>query len=180
VLSIEVPIGDEMFNEETNRFVRESFTLELEHSLASLSKWESKYEKPFLSDQEKTPDEILYYVKVMTLTPIVPAEIFLRLSEENIKEINDYINAKMTATTFRVDPTQRPSREIITAEVVYYWMFSAGIPKECENWHLNRLFTLIKVFSAKNAPQKKMNKAEALREQRNLNAQRRAQMGSSG
>jgi hypothetical protein len=180
VLSIEVPIGDEMFNEETNTFVRESFTLELEHSLASLSKWESKYEKPFLSDQEKTPDEILYYVKVMTLTPIVPAEIFLRLSEENVKEINDYINAKMTATTFRVDPTQRRSRETITAEVVYYWMFSAGIPKECENWHLNRLFTLIKVFSAKNAPQKKMNKADALREQRDLNAQRRAQMSSSG
>lgn len=180
MLSIEVPIGDEMFNEETNTFVRQSFTLDLEHSLASLSKWEAEFEKPFLSDKEKTPEEILQYVKFMTLTPIVPPDIFLRLSEENVKAINDYINAKMTATTFRIDPTQKPSREVITAEVVYYWMFSAGIPKECENWHLNRLFTLIKVFSAKNAPQKKMNKADAMREQRDLNAQRRSQMGSSG
>lgn len=180
MLTIEVPIGAESWDEDRQKFVTPSFTIELEHSLASLSKWEAKFEKPFLSKQEKSPEEIFAYIKLMTLTPVVPPEIFLRLSEDNVKAINDYINAPMTATTFRVDGPQRPTQEIHTAEVIYYWMFSAGIPIECENWHLNRLFTLIKVFSAKNSPQKKMSKAEAMRQQRDLNAKRRAETGSSG
>ena len=180
MLAIEVPMS-EGFNEETKEFVpADVIKLELEHSLVSLSKWESKFEKPFLSTENKTPEEILYYVQVMTLTPDVPPEVFLKLTEENIKAIDDYVGAKMTATWFREDANRGRSRETITAELVYYWMFSSGIPKECEDWHLNRLFTLIKVFSEKNKPQKRMSRSEIARQQRELNAQRRARLGTSG
>jgi hypothetical protein len=180
VLAIEV-LMSEGINEETREFVPAVVAkLELEHSLVSLSKWESKFEKPFLSTENKTPEEILFYVEAMTLTPDVPPGVFLKLSEDNIREIDAYVGSKMTATWFREDANQGRSREIITAELIYYWMFSSGIPKDCEDWHLNRLFTLIRVFSEKNKPQKKMSRTEIARQQRSLNEQRRAQMGTSG
>lgn len=171
----------EGLNENTREFVAtDVFKLEMEHSLVSLSKWESKFEKSFLHTKEKTSDEILWYIKAMVLTPDVPEDVFLNLSEDNIVEIDVYLGSKMTATWFRDDPNQKPSREVVTSELIYYWMFSSGIPKECENWHLNRLMTLIQVFSQKNKPQKKMSRSEIARQHRDLNAQRRAQMGTSG
>lgn len=179
MLVIEVPIS-EMYNEETNEFVVSTFRLELEHSLASLSKWESEFEKPFLKPDEKTDEETLGYVKAMTLTPNVPPEIYTKLSQENVQAIDEYINAKMTATWFSERKNQPRSREIITSEIIYYWMVSLNIPFECQHWHLNRLFTLVRVCQQKNAPQKKMSKREIAQRQRELNAQRRANMGTSG
>jgi hypothetical protein len=180
VLIIEVPMS-EGFNESTQEFVVKSFKLELEHSLVSLSKWESFFEKPFLGKEEKTPEETFWYIKeAMTLTPDVPPEVFARLTEDNVVAIDKYISAKMSATWFAEKKQQKHSRDVITAEVIYHWMITHNIWLECENWHLNRLLTLIRVCIEKNTQPKKMSKAEMLAQQRKLNAQRRSQFGSSG
>jgi hypothetical protein len=180
MLTIVVP-GVEMFDEESQEFVsKDDVTLELEHSLVSLSKWESKHEKPFLGKDEKSIEEILDYVKLMTLTPNVPEEVFLKLSEDNVIEINNYIEAKMSATWFNEPPGAPRSRDVITAELIYYWMVEFKIPFECEHWHLNRLFTLIRVCNIKQSKPKKMSRSESIARQRELNAQRRKQLGTKG
>ena len=172
--------GVESFDDDTQEFIAQGGTiLELEHSLVSLSKWESIHEKPFLGKESKTSEEILSYIKCMTLNK-VPREIFLKLNEENIQEIGDYIEAKMTATWFNEQPGEPPSREVITSELVYYWMTMFNIPFECEHWHLNRLFTLIRICNVKQAPPKKMSRAEIAQRNRELNAQRKAQLGTTG
>lgn len=179
MLKLSVQMSDELYNEETEEFSSETFDLELEHSLVSLSKWESKFCKPFLG-KEKTVEETIWYVEAMTLNDKVPEGIFQRLSDANIDAINEYIGAPMTATTVRELPNQRPSREIITAEVIYYWMIALNIPFQCEHWHLNRLLMLVKVCNAKNTPPKKVGKRDAARQRQELNAQRRQAYGTRG
>lgn len=180
MLTLEVTLA-EGFDETTQKFVvSESFTLELEHSLASLSKWEQREEKPFLAKEAKTAEETFRYIKDMVLTPDVPDVVYSNLSAANVQAVNEYINAKMTATWFTESGPQRVSREIITAEIIYYWMVSLQIPFECQHWHLNRLITLVRVCNEKNQPEKKTNRRTALEQRRLLNQQRRQQFGTAG
>ena len=176
-----VVLGVEMFDDESQEFTtKDDVALELEHSLVSLSKWESKHEKPFLGKAEKTTEEVFDYIKCMTLTPNVPDQVFSKFSEKNYNEINEYIEAKMTATWFSEIPGAPKSRDVITAELIYYWMVIFQIPFECENWHLNRLFTLIRICNVKQSKPKKMSRSEIAARNRELNTQRKAQLGTSG
>lgn len=174
-------LGIEMYDEEHLAFITKGdVVIELEHSLASLSKWESIFQKPFLGEKDKTQEEIYGYIKAMTLTPEVPEEVFLKLSSKNIEEINAYIDSRMSATWFNEAPGAPKSRDVITSELIYYWMTVFNIPFECESWHLNRLFTLIRICNIKQAKPQKMSRAEIAVRNRELNAQRKAQLGTKG
>lgn len=171
----------ESFDDSSQEFVVEGGTpLELEHSLVSLSKWESEHEKPFLGREPKTGEEVLAYVRAMAIDPNVPAEIFAQLDEENFKQINAYIESKQSATWFNEAPGAPQSSEVITSELIYYWLTVFNIPFEAERWNLNRLFNLIRICNIKSAKPKKMSRAETVARQRELNAQRKAQTGTSG
>lgn len=181
MLKIVVP-GVEAFDESADEIVTVGdVTLELEHSLVSLSKWESEFEKPFLAKGEKTEEEVVGYVKAMTMTPDPPEEVWYRLTNENFDAINRYLDAKMTATTiYEMHEAPQTKKETVTAELIYYWMFSYQIPLECEHWHLNRLFTLIRIFSMKAEKPKKMSQAEIARRNREINARRKAKYKTRG
>ena len=183
MLQITIP-ARELFDESKQEFINfKEQTLQLEHSLVSLSKWESKWCKSFLSKQTRTEEEILDYVRCMTLTQNVKPEVYNFLTSENVKQIEEYINAPMTATYFSNDEQQaRPNRETVTSELIYYWMIALNIPFECQKWHLNRLLTLIQVCNRKNqAPNKKKgNRASTLNQYAALNAARRKQHNTKG
>lgn len=180
MLRITVPAA-EYFDESRQMFIqKKEQTLQLEHSLVSLSKWEAKWKKAFLGKEEKTFEETLDYIRCMTITQNVDPEVYTRLTNENIREINDYIGDPMTATTFRKDNPGHPSRETITSELVYYWMIANNIPPEYQKWHLNRLLTLIRVCTIKNTPTKKRGKSEIMRQNAALNAARRKKLGTTG
>lgn len=176
-----VVAGTELYDEVTETFSTvNDVTLELEHSLISLSKWEAKTNKPFLGPGGKTPEDVISYIQAMILTPNPPANITDRLSDANIKEIQAYIDSQQSATTFNDRPNSAKRSEIITAELIYYWMIGFVIPFECQYWHLNRLFALIRVCNVKNTPGKMMPKHEIAQRNRELNAQRRAELGTRG
>ena len=182
MLEITIP-ATEQWDEVTEQFVStKEQRLQLEHSLVSLSKWESKWCKPFLSNKEKSHEEILDYIKCMTLTKNVDPEVYNVLTNENIKEINDYIMAPMTATTFSENGVRKKvNNEIFTSEVIYYAMTAYNIPFEnCEKWHLNRLITLIRVCGIKNEPSKKMSKRSIMSQNAALNAARRKKFNTKG
>lgn len=179
MLTIKIP-DREWFNDATQEFITvKGTTLQLEHSLVSLSKWEAKWNTPFLSKDIKTLEQTLDYIRCMTITQNVNPIVYEQLSDENIEQINNYINASMTATTFS-NLNSKPSREIITSELIYYWMIALNIPMECQKWHLNRLLTLIRVCNAKNAPPKKMSARDIMSRNSALNAARRKKYNTKG
>ena len=157
MLRITIP-SSEIFDERTNRFIKiKGQEIQLEHSLVSVSKWESKWKKPFLGDKPKTREETIDYVRCMTMTQNVDPSVYIGLTDQNIRDINTYIDDPMTATTFK-NKNRKSSRQIVTSEIIYYWMISLEIPMECQKWHLNRLLTLIRVCDEKSQPGKKKSR----------------------
>lgn len=180
MLRIIIP-GDELWDYDAEIFrYTEETVLEFEHSLVALSKWEARFHKLFLTKDKKSEEEMAGYVEAMLLTDIDPS-VLNRLSEEQVKKLDAYINDPMTATTFSNLPQQNSrSSERISSELIYFWMSQYQIDKECENWHLNRLFTLIRVHHAKQQKPQKMSKNKRVQTMAELNAQRKAALGTTG
>ena len=178
---LELVIKDiEVYDEGKSEFIIiKGKTLQVEHSLVSISKWESIWNKPFLSKKPKTVEETIDYIRCMTITQNVKNEIYNNLTNDNIETVSKYIVSPMSATFFN-DIDNSPSKEIITSEIIYYWMITYNIPIKCEKWHLNRLLTLIKVCSKKNDKPKKMSKSEIINRNRRLNEQRKQQYKTNG
>ena len=185
MLQITIPGIDNGWDESKQEFVSiKECTLQLEHSLVSLKKWESKWHKPFLSKEDKTHEETIDYIRCMTITKNVNPEVYRCLTSENISKINEYISDPMTATWFSEDKIQNGNKSrnnsVITNETIYYWMITYGIPMECQKWHLNQLLTLIRVFEVRNKKPKKMSRKEIMQRNTALNKARREAMNSKG
>lgn len=180
MLNITIP-KQELYDEENNEFINlPEKTICLEHSLVSVSKWESKWKKPFLSKEPKTVEETIDYIKCMTITQNVDDKVYNYLSKKNIEDINKYIDDSMTATTFYDVRKNTGRQENITSELIYFWMISLNIPMECQKWHLNRLLTLIKICNIKNDSGKKMSRSEINSRNAALNAARRKKLNTRG
>ena len=181
MLTITIP-GTELWDERSERFLTvQEETVTLEHSLVSISKWESKWHKAFLRKQKKTDEETRDYVRCMSVYDDVSPNILIGLTDENISQINAYIEDSMTATYISdIHKGAGTNRDTVTSELIYYWMIALNIPFECQYWHLNRLMTLINVCSIKNQPAKKMGRNELMRRNTALNAARRKQMHTKG
>lgn len=183
MLRITIP-AEEYYDDEAEVFVMtKACTLDLEHSLISVSKWESKFQKAFLSPRTKSDEEMLEYIRCMTIQKNVNREVYDRLTTAHVSQIAEYIGSPETATRFPDGDTASQTQqktETTTAELIYYWMFSMNIPYEFERWHLNRLLTLIRIFALKNSPQKKVSLNEVLSRNRRLNAERQAKYNTKG
>lgn len=176
--------GKKVYDEVHNKFITvKTMDLVLEHSLISISKWESKWHVPFLNDKiKKTPEMVAHYIECMVVSPKEPDPNFVNLlTKKQSDDIQKYIQDPMSATTFTIRKKSR-NREVITSELIYYWMFGNQIPKECEKWHLNRLMNLIQIFGIKNDPKGKgkMKANEIASENDRINEMRRKQLGTKG
>lgn len=184
MLRLEILISPEGWDAEKEEFVApKTQTLQLEHSLVSLSKWESKWGKPYLTQDTKTFDETIDYIRCMTITQNVDPDVYNHLSNANIEQVNEYVNAKMTATWFAEDKGKKKkarNNRPITNELIYYWMISFGIPFKCEKWHLNRLLTLIEVCEREANPRKGPGTKQSIVSYAELNADRKAKFNSKG
>lgn len=167
------PVQNLFYNTKGGKFV-------IEHSLVSLSKWESKWHIPFLSDKPKTLEQSIDYIRCMTITQNVDPNLYNQINQEVMNDISSYIEDPMTATWFSTKDEKKINKEVITAELIYYWMIAFNIPMECQKWHLNRLLTLIRVCDIKSQPAKKMGRNATLNSYRNLNELRRKRMGTRG
>lgn len=174
-------LAADYYDENKGRFItRKPRKVMLEHSLVSLSRWESKWKESFLSNKKKTREQSLDYIRFMSTSGVLDDETLSMFGPKEMATINEYIEDKMTATTIKRRGPAPHSRDIITAEVIYWWMIQYGIPMECEKWHLNRLLTLIEVCSVKSGPQQKMSRQEEMAQRRMLNASRKAHLNTKG
>lgn len=181
MFQLTIPLTAEGWDEMKEEFVEpKTVTIQLEHSLVSLSKWESKWCKPFLVKKDLTNEEALDYIKCMTITSNVKPDVYNHLTTTNINEILEYINAPMTATTVREDKHSKGGNKIVTSELIYHWMIELGIPFECQKWHLNRLIMLIKVRNAELTPSKKMSQREIMSRNAALNAANKKRLHTRG
>lgn len=164
MIEIVVP-ATTLFDERTNQFHKtKETTLQLEHSLLSLSKWEAKWQTPFLTDEPHSEEKSLDYFRCMTINRGVDPLVYRAIKPAQFAAIKAYISSPQTATT--VNKIEQPSnghKQVLTSELIYYYMIAYNIPFECEKWHLNRLIMLIRICDVKNQPQKKMSNADFAR-----------------
>lgn len=181
MLQITIP-ETELFDEVRQEFINvdKPTTLTLEHSLVSISKWESKWKKPYLTDEVKSVEETIDYIRCMTITQNVNPNIYYALTDQNFREVEEYIHDPHSATTIVEYGKAKKTTEKVTSELIYYWMCAYQIPFEAQKWHFNRLMNLIRIAGIKNNPDKKMNQRDAMKTQRELNAMRRAKSKSKG
>lgn len=180
MLTITIPAA-EYYNYATEEFINtKPQILQLEHSLVSLSKWESEWHKPFFTREGRSDADISSYMKHMTLTQNVDPNVYLQIPKDKLAEVRVYMDDTMTGTTLNDSKKTKGSNEIITSELIYYWLVAYNIPFECQKWHLNRLFTLIRVCDLKNNPGKKMSQKELLSRNRDLNTSRRQTLNTKG
>lgn len=183
MLNILIP-PTEGWDEEKEEFVTNSdaVMLRLEHSLLSISKWEAKWHKFYYAKKDKTPEELLDYIRCMTINPNVDDKDYLRLTQSDVNRIRDYIDDPMTATTFSESQRKKGShrRENISSELIYYWMIQYGIPFECEKWHINRLLTLIRICNVKNSKPEKKSNRELLKEHAAINERNKKLFNTKG
>lgn len=180
MLEITIP-AIEQWDELKEEFIySKEHKLLLEHSLISISKWESNWKKPYLSKEPKTEAETLDYIKCMTVSRNVNPEVYNFLTKENIKQILAYIGDSMTATSLPESKNGKATGEQITSELVYYWMIQWNIPVEYQKWHFSRLITLIQICNIKNQPAKKMSKSEIMQRNASINAARRKKFNTRG
>lgn len=179
MLILDIP-ATEFFDDDKQEFIQtKSVALRLEHSLVSVSKWESKWKKPFLSAKGLTSEQSIDYIKCMTMNQNVDPLVYNVISNEQMAEVSKYISEERTATTFN-EHGGPPNRQVITSELIYFWMAQYNIPFECQKWHLSRLLTLIRIASIKNAPEKKMSQRAVMSRNQSLNAARRKAMRTKG
>ena len=181
MLHITIP-ARELWDERSQRFVQtKEYNLQMEHSLVSISKWESKWKKAFFSKKDKTPEEMIDYIKCMTVTQNVKPDAYNYLTEDNLTQIKEYIEDPMTAVYFNDSKEQGGRKEVVTSDLIYYWMTALNIPlDECQKWHLNRLIALIRVSSLKNTPPKKMSNRELVNRNRSINEANKKKFNTRG
>jgi hypothetical protein len=188
MLQVDVP-GRELWDAKNEVFINtKPVHLTLEHSLVSIAKWESTWERSFLKNGAQTKEQMEDYIRCMTLTQNVDPGIYKTLPDSVFQQVSEYIQKPMTATYFPPDERQGGMRDVVTAELIYYWMIANNIPFDpCQKWHLNRLMALIRVCSLKNAeanadPKKRrrMSSAEIMRRNAKLNEERLKKYNTTG
>lgn len=182
MLEILIPEQKDLFDSNTNEFLSVKETkLILEHSLLSLKKWEGRWKIPFLSTK-LNQEQMIDYIRCMTVSKNVPDDVYRVIPMEELQKVADYISDKKTATTFSYSKMQEQAArrgEIVTAEIIYYWMITLNIPVEFQKWHLSQLLALIRVVSIKNSKDGGKRKLSA-KERHDINLANRAKYHTKG